>query len=253
MKRYLAVTTFAIGWFFLLSADAAAQITLADGSVMSDTPPEGAPTTACNVPPLRDASKLLIVTGDAPVPYVFACEHNRPEGKCAVITAKPGSRDLPSTTRFMTAGEQQNGWTCVEPNDSTSGWVPSDRLAPLPPTPAITTADWLGWWRQGKNSPGIKNDRLLITRSKTPKTLHVSGRAYWYGTNDNVHFGAVDADASAYGDTLHVVEGDDAGACIVDLIYHPATHTFTASDNMNCGGMNVRFQREWQRFTPKAR
>ena len=251
MNRILA--TIAPVLACLVPLQSGAQTVLKDGSIMSDTPPPGAPTTACTVPPVHDASKLLIVSGDAPLTYVFACGYNRPEGKCAVMTSTPGSIDLPANTRFMSAGEQKGGWTCVQPNDSTSGWVPSDRLAPLPPTPAIPTADWLGWWRQGKDSPGIKNDRILITRSKTPKTLHVSGRAYWYGINDNVHFGGVDADASAFGDTLHIVEGYDTGACIVDLVYHPATHTFTASDNMNCGGMNVRFLREWQRFTPKAR
>ena len=232
---------------------AAAQSVPANGPVMSDTPPAGAPTIACDVQPIRDASKLLIVTGEGPVSYVFACGVNRPVGKCAVMTAKPGTTDLPSTTRFMSAGEQRGDWTCVAPSDSTSGWLPSNRLAPLPPTPAITTADWLGSWRQGRDSPGIKNDRVLITRSKTPKTLHVSGTAYWYGLRGNVHTGGVDADASAYGDTLHIVEGKDAFSCVVDLVYHLETHTFTASDNSNCGGMNVRFLGEWQRFTPKAR
>ena len=248
-----SATAFAIACFALLNATGVGQTVMADGSVISDTPPAGAPTSACTVAPVREASKLLVVTGEAPVPYVFACGHNRPAGQCAVMTAKPGTANLPSTTRYMSAGEQRNGWTCVEPNDSTSGWIPSDRLAPLPPTPAITTADWLGSWRQGKDSPRIKNDRLLITRSRTPKTLHVSGSAFWYGLKDNVHTGGVDADASAYGDTLHIVEGSDAFSCIVDLVYHPETHTFTASDNSNCGGMNVRFLGEWQRFTAKAR
>jgi hypothetical protein len=253
MRRYSATITAAIACFAVLKLHAAAQTISTDKSVMSDTPPAGAPTAACTVTPVLDASKLLIVTGDTPVPYVFACGENRPAGKCAVVIAKPGSADLPGTTRFMSAGEQRNGWTCVEPNDSTSGWIPSNRLAPLPPTPAITTADWLGSWRQGKDSPGIKNDRLIITRSKTPKTLHVSGSAYWYGLKDNVHTGGVNADASAYGDTMHIVEGTDTYSCVVDLVYQPATHTFTASDNSNCGGMNVRFLGEWQRFTPKAR
>lgn len=250
-KRSIVLATLAVSCPAALSV--AAQTALPNGTIMGDTPPAGAPTSACEVLPQRDASKLLVITGDAPVTYVFACGHNRPEGTCAVMTMKPGGKDLPATMRFMTAGLQQNGWACVAPTDSTSGWIRSERLAPLPATPAITTADWLGWWREGKDSPGIKNDRLLITRSKTPKTLHVSGSAYWYGIVNNVHVGGVNADASAFGDTLHVVEGDDAISCVVDLVYHPATHTFTASDNMNCGGMNVRFLGEWQRFTPKAR
>ena len=226
------------------------QTILQNGTMLSETPPDGAPTAACMIRPVKDASRLLVISGSDPLTFVFACGHNRPAGQCAVMTARPGSNDLPATMRLMTAGEQQNGWTCVDQNGIT-GWMRSERLAPLPPTPAITTAEWLGWWRSGKDAPGIKNDRLLITRSKvSSKVLHVSGRAYWFGLNDNVHFGQVDADASASGDTLHIVDGNDAFACVVDLVYHPATKTFTGSDNMNCGGMNVRFMGEWQRFTP---
>ena len=226
----------------------------AQKTLILDAPPAGAPTSECNVAPVKDASRLLVITGSAPVTYVFACGHNRPTGQCAAMTMTPGGRDLPPDMRWTSSGTQQNGWTCVASGDSTTGWIPTDRLAPLSPTPAITSADWVGWWREGKDAPGIKNDRLLITRSKgNAKILHVSGRAYWYGLNDNVHFGQVDADASAYGDTLHVVDGEDASACVVDLVYHPASKTFVAMDNENCGGMNVRFMREWQRFTPVTR
>ena len=193
----------------------------------------GAPTTACTVPPQPDAAKLLVINGDAPVTYVFACGHNRPAGQCAVMTMKPGGKDLPATMRFMTAGQQSNGWTCVAPTDSTSGWIQSDRLVPLP-ADARRHHGWTGWvgGAQGRDSPGFKNDRLLITRSKTPKTLHVSGSAYWYGIKDNVHVGGVNADASAFGDTLHIVEGKTTRPASSTLCIDPATHTFTASDNM---------------------
>lgn len=58
MRRYLAIIITAVTaclsspW-----AGAAEQTTLANGSVLSDTPPAGAPTAACNVAPVRDASK----------------------------------------------------------------------------------------------------------------------------------------------------------------------------------------------------
>ena len=41
-------------------------------------------------------------------------------------------------------------------------------------------------------------------------------------------------------------------ACVLDLVYRPAAHTFDALDNAQCGGMNVRFTGTWSRFTPKA-
>lgn len=150
-----------------VSAHGQAKPTHSDRAVILDAPPAGAPADACTVPTVRDASKLMILSGSEPVTYVFACGKNRPAGTCAAMTFTPGSREMPVTVRFSTAGEQRNGWICINPGDSTSGWLPSNRLAPLPSTPAIPTADWLGWWRSGRDASGVKNDRLLITRSKT--------------------------------------------------------------------------------------
>ena len=217
-----------------------------------DAPPAGAPTSACTVKPDANGSKLRVLTGATPVTFVFACGHNRPSGQCAVMTMKPGGREMPITARFATQGIQQNGWTCVD-EDGIMGWLPSDRLISLSSAPAVPLSDWMGWWRHGPDSHGIKSDRLLIARGKVPGTLHVSGRAYWYGANDNVHFGEVNADATPFGDTLHVVDGGDQGACVVNLVYRPATHIFDATDNMNCGGMNVRFSGIWQRFIPTGK
>ncbi len=151
-----------------------------------DVPPTGAPTSTCTVKPDADGSKLRVLTGTAPVTFVFACGHNRPAGQCAVMTMKPGGREMPTSTRFATQGQEQNGWTCVD-EDGIMGWLPSERLISLPSTPAIPLQDWMGWWREGPDAHGIKSDRLLIARGKVPGTLHVSGRAYWYGANDNVH------------------------------------------------------------------
>lgn len=247
----MKATRMLVGLLFCLPAiQLQAQGVLANGTIMEDKPPAGAPTATCTVPPMRDASRLLVVKGDAPVTFVFACGSNRPAGECVAMTEKPGSKNLPNTARFMPSGQEQGGWSCVQ-SDSVAGWMPTDRLAALPASPAVPSAAWLGWWRQGKDVAGVKSDRLLITRSSTtPRTLHVSGRAYWYGLNNNIHFGAVQGDASAYGDTLLVVDGDGPSACTVVLVYQAASHTFLADDNMNCGGMNVRFLREWQRYAP---
>jgi hypothetical protein len=81
---------------------------------------------------------------------------------------------------------------------------------------------------------------------------NISGRAYWYGINDVVHFGEVQADAAPIGVYLHAVESSPSGTgCVVDLKFDLTTHTLTAYDNMQCGGMNVRLARTWARFTPK--
>jgi hypothetical protein len=213
--------------------------------------PSGAPTATCDFHGAHTLDALRIFNGTAPIPFVFSCGQNRPAGTCISNDIKPDSTE-PLSSKVIGVDHTEGSWSCVFA-EGVSGWVPSDRLSPLPDTPAISSTEWLGWWRSGKDIPGIRNDRLLITRSPAnARILHVSGRAYWYGINHNIHFGQVDADAVARGPLLHVVEGDDDSACILDLIYNPGTHTFMALDNSQCGGMNVRFSGEWTRFTPSA-
>jgi hypothetical protein len=144
-------------------------------------------------------------------------------------------------------GQVQSGWACVTGGDSTSGWVPVERLASIPTTPRVSLSEWLGWWRQGEDVRGIKNDRLLITHSPGSNVLHISGRAYWYSSQENVHFGEVQADARPIGIYLHAV---DSG-CVIDLELDPTTRALKTYDNEGCGGMNVRFMGTWTQITPK--
>ncbi|MDP9039172.1 MAG: hypothetical protein M3O02_07850 [Acidobacteriota bacterium] len=211
--------------------------------------PSDAPTSACDFSGARSLDALRILAGTAPVPFVLSCP-GYPGGRCnSPLT--PGS-PMRLASDVISVDHTEARWSCVFA-DSVPGWVPTDRLAPLPDTPAIRIADWLGWWRSGRDSAGIVNDRILITRSPAdPRILHVSGRAFWYGINNNVHVGGINADAQARGPYLHIVEGEPP-ACILDLTYNPATHTFHAVDNALCGGMNVRFSGTWARFTPTAR
>jgi hypothetical protein len=237
--------------FFPIAATAA--LLLAPRLLAQETPlpPPGAPNAACDFKGGHTLDALRIFNGTAPIPFVFSCGQNRPVGTCIRNDIKPASTE-PLSSKVIGVDHTEGSWSCVFADD-VSGWVPSDRLSPLPDTPAISSTEWLGWWRSGKDIPGIHNDRLLISRSPgNARMLHVSGRAYWYGINHNVHFGQVDADALARGPLLHIVESGDDSACILDLIYNPGTRTFKALDNSQCGGMNVRFSGEWTRFTPSA-
>jgi hypothetical protein len=225
--------------------------TLVIDAQIADTLPPGAPSAKCEVRPKADSRLLRVLVGTTPLPYIFACGENRPVGKCVVGSITPGSRETPANTA-VAVDHEQDGWSCVS-LDSVTGWVPANRLAPLPEQTSVPESWWLGWWRMGPDQASIRNDRLLITKGGTQDRFHITGRAYWYGIKNNIHVGQIEADAQLYGLYLHAVEGDDIYSCVLDLIANPDTHTITATDNSNCGGMNVRFSGTWNRFTPRPR
>ncbi len=230
--------------FVLLAAIALAAQTSPAPVLPPQTPIPGAPTADCEFPRIDASTPIRITTGNGPIPYQFACGHNRPPGVCAVNTLPPGL--------IVSLGEEQSGWACVTGGDSTSGWIPARHLAPVPATPRVPVTEWLGWWESGRDIKGVKNNRLLITRKSGSDALHISGRAYWYGPNDDVHFGAVQADATPVGLYLHAIQSSSAGGgCVVDLKLDPSSHSLQTYDNMQCGGMNVRFAGIWKHFTPK--
>ena len=227
----------------LLLIAAAPHLAQAQG-LPPQIPVPGAPTSKCEFSRIDASTPLRITAGEGPIPYQFACGHNRPEGVCAIYRLQPGL--------IVSVGQEEQGWICVTGGDSTSGWIPADRLAPVPDSPHIPISTWVGWWRHRENAPGVKNDRLLITREPGGNHLHLSGRAYWYGLNDSVHFGEVQAEAVPIGIYLHAVEPSSYGAgCVVDLKYDPKADTLNSYDNMMCGGANVRFGGTWYRFQPK--
>jgi hypothetical protein len=186
---------------------------------------------------------LRRVLGKEPAPSFFACQtHNPNAGPSGCIASTVPAGLVVSVKREV------NGWTCIHSDGFVSGWISSTRLEQLATEPKPPIADWLGWWRNGPGTPSERNDRLLITRGKEPGSLHVSGRAYWYGMNGNVHSGGVNAEAVPVGRHLHVVNG-----CVVDLDLSRDEKglKLLASDNEECGGMNVRFMGEWRKFVPK--
>ena len=208
-------------------------------------PPPGAPTAACSVSDLPATAPVRIVRGNSPVPYAFACSQHGADKPCIGGKLSPGL--------VVTVAASSGGWSCVSGGDSTSGWVPTSSLAELPVTPKIPLQQWIGWWRDAPGITSAKSDRLLITRGSSPGSLRVSGRAYWYGINGNVHYGQLNStEARASGPYLHLVEGDNLSGCVVDLQCDSARHTLNSYDNSNCGGMNVRFSGTWTRFTPMA-
>ena len=217
-----------------------ASMAMAQSGGVSATPPP----QPCEYDGSGGNETLRLVSGKEAAPYFFSCQTHNPNAGpsgCVQSTLPAGS--------MINVKSELGGWSCIHSEGFVSGWIPSARLEPLPSVPKPPVADWLGWWRNGPDAPGIKNDRILITRGEQPNSLHVSGRGYWYGLNGNVHFGGFTGDAVPVGPRLHIVDG-----CVVELELSRNDQglKLLANDNERCGGMNVRFMGTWRKFQPKS-
>jgi hypothetical protein len=210
--------------------------------------PPGVPvTTACEPHDAPTFASLRVFNGTALVPLVSACGQGRPPGACYtqyLSLTKPdeyqGDLVAPSAT--------QGGWSCAMVG-GWSGWVPNDRLAPVPATPAITTKQWLGTWVN--THMGASRDRLILTRSPAGHGIvRVDGSAFYTNVAHNVNYGEMGGDALAMGPFLHIVDQTVQTGCVLDLMYNPTNGTFRAVDNKQCGGFNVSFNGVWRRLAP---
>ena len=155
--------------------------------------------------------------------------------------AKPGEYqgDLVASGGYAGEVDMRDGW-------GWSGWIPADRLGPVPATPSITTQQWLGSWIN--SHMGSRGDRLILTRSAEGHgKLHVEGRAYYTNIAHNTSSGEVSGDAVAKGPFLHILDHGEMAGRALDLTYDVAGGTFRAVDNQQCGGHNVTFDGVWHR------
>ena len=182
--------------------------------------PPDVPAVRCKPPAASDFDGLRVFQGTAPVPMAFRCgEKSSGAAACHaeyLDLAKPeeyqGDLIAPGTT--------QGRWTCAMVG-GWSGWIPTDRLTPVPSTPAITTQHWLGNWVTGQ--AGMHGDRLILTRSAEGHgRIHVEGRASCTNAADNVNTGEVSGDAIALGLFLHILDHGEQPGCVLDLKYDVA-------------------------------
>ncbi len=210
--------------------------------------PAGAPAVACKAHDALTFDGLRVFNGTAPVPLVSGCGQGRPAGTCYtqyLRLTKPNEYQ----GDLVAPGITQDGWSCAMVG-GWSGWVPNDRLAPVPATPAITTRQWLGTWVN--THVGAGRDRLILTHSRAGHgVIRVDGKAYYTNAAHSVNYGGLGGDALAMGPFLHIVDQSDQPGCILDLTYNPANGTFRAVDNQRCGGFNVSFDGVWRRLVPK--
>jgi hypothetical protein len=208
--------------------------------------PTGAPIIACRPHGAANFDGLRTFDGSAPVPLVSDCgNHGATADSCYtqyLSLSKPDEYQGDLVAPDATLG----AWTCAAVGGR-SGWVPSDRLAPVPSTPAVTTRQWLGTWIN--THMGAGRDRLILTRSPAGRgVVHVEGKAYYTNAAHSVNFGGMGGDALAMGPFLHTVDQTVQPGCILDLTYNTANETFRAIDNQQCGGFNVSFNGVWRRL-----
>ncbi len=197
------------------------------------------PASPCE-PHLPSAfSDYRVFNGTAPVPLAMHCG----EADSTACHIEPFDLVKPNVFQkdLIAPAAVQGPWTCVQAG-GWSGWAPTDRLAPVPATPAITTEQWLGTW----SAPRV--GRLVLSRSASGHGLiHVEGVATYTNIAHNTSSGEVSGDAVAMGPFLHIVDSGQQSGCILDLKYNLLTKSFRAVDNQQCGGHNVTFNAIWQR------
>jgi len=144
---------------------------------------------------------------------------------------------------------------------TTSGWLPEAALA----TPAVVsdatplaTPDWRGDWRSGA-------ERRIRIDATPQGGIALAGEAtFGAGDPDRVRRGAVntgdfDATATPLGDQLAFLVGDDGKALPFDAARAKAESlcglrlwrlgpSLVATDNLQCGGMNVTFTGVYRRI-----
>ncbi len=211
--------------------------------------PPDVPAVECKPPAAFSFDSLRVFNGTAPVLMAFHCGEKGSEASACHTEYLDLAKPEEYQGDLIAPGATQGRWTCAMVG-GWSGWIPTDRLASVPSTPAITTQQWLGTWVIGHL--GMHGDRLILTRSAEGHgKIHVEGRAYYTNAAHNVSSGEVSGDAVAMGPFLHILDHGEQPDCVLDLKYDLASNSFRAVDNQLCGGFNVTFDGVWHRTTSK--
>ena len=125
-------------------------------------------------------------------------------------------------------GSWMCSWYQPRKGSETVGWLPVESLVISKQAASPALEKWIGQWKNDDQS-------LNIRRDSQSGFLMVKGDAIWRGAGDNVHVGSVEARSLPQGNELILIEEE----CRVTLKL--VGDYIVASDNSECGGMNVRF------------
>ena len=151
---------------------------------------------------------------------------------CPIADAKCRMKSYLITGNQVIVSRRYGSWVCswYQPlkGSETVAWPPVASLVISEPRASPALEKWIGQWTYGDQS-------LNIRRDSKAGFLMVKGDAIWRGTGNNVHEGSVGAGSLPQGNKLVVTEEE----CRVTLKL--VGDYLVASDNSECGGMNVRF------------
>jgi hypothetical protein len=163
----------------------------------------------------------------------------------------PNDTDACHTRAYVVPGDTvltgaaQGGFVCAlypGKNGGSAGYVRRDEISvqPKDATPALSA--WAGTWKDGDDS---------ITLRVNSGKLVAKGEAYWPSADPSLkerpggpNLGEMSGTAAPDGRTV-VYAGKDADDCRVTLTL--VGPYLVATDNDNCGGMNVTFTGVYQR------
>lgn len=147
----------------------------------------------------------------------------------------------------VVTGKVVPGYTCSLYGSSngrvTTGWLPTNKLQPLPPEP-IPLAAWSGQWTR-KGEVDWRSSSIEIYPDVKSGLLRIEGHGHWAASEKDAQYrgpntGQFSAFTRPDGRYLHVVDSYyETSSCQVDLVLLPPY--LLVKDNNQCGGMNVRF------------
>lgn len=155
------------------------------------------------------------------------------------------SNDQPCASRQKTylvssdvvfGGPPNQGFRCTYYGSASgkivASFIPIDNLQTLIEDNGLSIDFVAGTWKYESDS--------IVIRAAAPERVSGDGQAY-YQTSETVNEGSFSAQAPVAAGQKELVfkEGDDESSCVVKL--HRRGPYLIASDNGNCGGLNVSF------------
>jgi hypothetical protein len=192
-----------------------------------------------------DRDKPIVVSKvDAKAPKAFYVKSAWEDAACPAETSACQRKAYLVPGDLVLTGRQNGLFTCIayqSPRDRkqvwTNGWIRSERLTPVAPSPARRLADWAGTWAHA-------GGEITIEAGKNGK-LTIEGEQV-YPAAQNVHTGTLSAEVVPAGDILAFADDgkvpfEQAKQAECQVRMQRFGNFLVVEDNGGCGGVMVTF------------